>query len=72
MAEEWAKYARPYKYDTTPLEEVRKEYPHLLLTVQRDFPTLSVEEQQKIISLVLGTCSACYSAATGCHCWNDE
>jgi len=68
----WTPHVCTFEFDVLDLEEIQKEYPNLLATVQKEFPHLPLEDQVKIVSLAVDTCPYCHSEHRGCQCWNDE
>lgn len=62
----------PYTYETLPVDELRRDYPEVWATVERDFPFLSETNRARIVSLVVETCPHCHQQAMPCHCSNDE
>lgn len=64
--------ATPFTFEETTQYELENNYPNLWATIKRDFKHLSIDEQARIGSLVIGTCCACHDADSKCRCWNDE
>lgn len=52
--------------------ELEGNYYNLWATIKKEFPSLSIEDQVKIGSLVIGTCGTCHNDNSACQCWNDD
>ena len=57
-----------FSYPKLTLASIRPEYQSLWSTIQRDFSHLSLEDRDRIASLVVGTCGECKDEGPGCYC----
>ncbi len=61
------------EYDLLEFHMIEECYPNLYETIMETFPQLSLDEKERIASLVLGVCPGCHDSETsGCTCWRDE
>jgi hypothetical protein len=59
------------EFERRPIEEIRKNYKKLLLTIQE---SLNIDEEKAAIaiSIMLDVCHNCYTDNLSCQCGNDE
>jgi hypothetical protein len=58
--------------DEYSLDELKKQYPNLYITIKEKLPSLNNNQIAKVMNIAVGICGSCRDEANSCQCWNDE